>query len=197
MLTDRQNRYYQEISNILSKEQISPQEKKYLLKAKKDLENGLNFKTTINYLCLSLEELSSLNSQVEILLKNLINVYGKPKYENNFETYQDAYYKGNFLNEKDWKESDSEYVYRGSGRYSGWTKRKNIVPAKRPFLEQLSPFLKSFILIVVVALFLFLPALTYLKQLFESNFEASLVLLLIIITFLTFYVVVKIVKHKK
>lgn len=167
MLTDRQNRYYQEISRILSKEQISAQERKYLLKAKNNLENGLNFKITINYLCLSLEELSFLNSQVDILLKNLINIYGKPTYQYNFETYQDVYYECNFFNEKDWKKSDSEYIYRGSGRYSGWTKRKNIVPAKRPFGEQLFPFLKSFFLLVLVALLLFSPALTYLKQLLD------------------------------
>lgn len=83
MLTDRQEKIYQSISDLINKD-ITDTERINLERAKKSLDRGDDFRATINWLCLGLKSLESLrlqgelSSDVKILYDNLIKVYGEP-----------------------------------------------------------------------------------------------------------------------
>lgn len=89
MLTDRQQKFYTEISRLANSVNLATeQERKYLGIAESKIASGKNFGETINSLNLALKALDfgnlqagGLREETKILYKNLISAYGLP--ENN------------------------------------------------------------------------------------------------------------------
>ena len=100
MLTDRQQKIYADITRLSSYDKISSKEKKYLLRTKSQIEEGVRFQDTVNALSLSLtaweererkslKDFKGLDPEVRQLLDSLEDIYGKPDYRS-FNTLKDT-----------------------------------------------------------------------------------------------------------
>ncbi|GAB2026270.1 hypothetical protein [Lactovum odontotermitis] len=143
-LTDRQNAFYKRIHALLSlSSSVSLEERGYLGVAYDELQKGRDFKKVINDLNLRYKELESWSSDGTSLTPgsrklrdDLVRVYGEPK--------------GMIDN---WKESDSEYVFR----QRAWVKRGES-PFKTLKVSEAFNFMILFLLLILITaaiLFLF------------------------------------------
>lgn len=121
MLTDRQNKFFDRIATLtVPGAAASRQEQSYLSEAKAKILDGWDFKWSINKMNLDLKKLSEsvpLSPRVQKLYDDLIVIYGEPTRE--LQGTESIHHP------KDWRDSDPDLVYTGSGRVSGWTRRSS------------------------------------------------------------------------
>lgn len=144
MLTDRQNKFYLEIQNIVSNLDEGP-ERTYLWQAWDDIGEGKDFKKTINQLCINLNELakypSGLTEKTENLLNSLIATYGEAKGEFN-----------NSVLSENWRVSNSnpDMIFQGGG----WTSRKDLEKQSQRKTGCLGSVISALIFLAFACIFL-------------------------------------------
>jgi len=148
MLTDRQNKIYEQITSLLPlSSSASLSERKLLFQAKNCIEHGNNFKTVVTDLILQLEEYESyqeISIGVEKLLKDLKAVYGEP------ET----------------PKSDSDFIYVGGGsRYSGhWERKDEIKKGSKSARFRRRDILFGVAVMGAIGLLIFSPLLNWMQE---------------------------------
>lgn len=85
MLTDRQQKFYDRIVKLSEDREVPRKERKFIKKAKKNIDEGRRFGDSINAMNLSLKIYQenigvALNVEVEKLCKDLIGAYGQPDF---------------------------------------------------------------------------------------------------------------------
>lgn len=85
-MTDRQLNFYNKILTLSRGNQVTPEEKKYLLVAVEALDKGSDFKKTINTLCRAFKALdkgklqdNGLTIGSKLLFEDLKSIYGEPQ----------------------------------------------------------------------------------------------------------------------
>ncbi|AWN64889.1 hypothetical protein LL14B4_01260 [Lactococcus lactis subsp. lactis] len=85
-MTDRQLNFYKRISTLSRSNQVTPEEKKYLVIATNELDKGSDFKKTIITLCRALKALdkgmlqeNGLTIGAKLLFEDLKSTYGEPQ----------------------------------------------------------------------------------------------------------------------
>lgn len=90
-----------------------------------------------------------MNTKVQKLYDNLVEAYGEPVPEENIYPTQRP---------KDWRVSDTDFVYTGSGRLSGWGERNGDgIPVWKAVLVWVFVAINFFV-------FLFTPFLTWFQN---------------------------------
>lgn len=85
-MTDRQLNFYKRILTLSRSNQVTSEEKKYLMIAVDALDKGSDFKKTINTLCRALKALdkgklqdNGLTNGPKLLFEDLKSIYGEPQ----------------------------------------------------------------------------------------------------------------------
>ncbi|MCL2677316.1 MAG: hypothetical protein FWE43_04600 [Streptococcaceae bacterium] len=121
MLTDRQQKFYNQISLISQDSTISKKEKILFSQSKRKIDEGHDFKETVNNLLYVLNQTQkeqSLSVNAEKLFTTLKDVYGEGRL-----VVQSAIEKED--NTKDWQTADPDFIFSTSGGAfaSGWVRR--------------------------------------------------------------------------
>lgn len=120
MLTDRQEKIYQRISQ-LSKDNknIHWTERQYFLVAKNNISSGKDFKGVINTLSLMLSDLEKGKGPAEVVKNYSLSQGSKDLLDEIEKIYGEAADD----RPKDWKDSDPDWEYVVSGDSPIWRKR--------------------------------------------------------------------------
>ncbi|MCL2676518.1 MAG: hypothetical protein FWE43_01080 [Streptococcaceae bacterium] len=121
MFTDRQQKFYNQISLISQDSTISKKEKILFSQSKRKIDEGHDFKETINNLLYVLNQNQSehpLSADAEKLFTSLKDVYGEGRL-----VVQKEIKKEDSI--KDWQTSDPDFIFSTSGGAfaSGWVRR--------------------------------------------------------------------------
>lgn len=159
MLTDRQQKFYNQIKTLLLlSSSASLAERRVLFQAKDDIERGKDFKGVIKTLMKNLQEgatIADLSAGVQELYDQLCATYGESENK---------------------QSEDAEYLYVGDGgRYGGhWERRDDIKKAKKPYRFSGLDIIRAILVVITFAALIFTPLLNWLQKILGNTMFAVL-----------------------